>query len=360
VTDVELPDLLARTAELVAIPSPSLAEGPIIDHLEAELHRRAPRLAIDRLGNNLVARTRLGRPLRLVLAGHTDTVPENGNLPGHVEGDTLWGLGATDMKGGLAVLLELAAVLREPAVDVTFVFYEAEEIAAEHNGLRKLFAEAPELVSGDAAILGEPTLGDVEAGCQGTMRLELELAGARAHTARPWMGRNAIHRLAGVLDRLDRYQERRPVLDGCEFREAMQAVQVSGGVAGNVVPDRVQLTVNHRFAPDRSVAEAEAHCRSVLLPEPEPGDRLDVVDVAPGAAPGLTHPLLRALVDRNGLAVRSKLGWTDVARFAAAGIPACNVGPGDATIAHTRDEFVTRASLERVYLALHELVQRGP
>lgn len=353
------PDLLARTAELVAIPSPSLAEGPITDHLEAELRRLAPWLALDRLGHNLVARTRLGRPLRLVLAGHTDTVPENGNLPGHVEGDTLWGLGATDMKGGIAVMLELAVALREPAVDVTFVFYEAEEIAAEHNGLRRLFAEAPELVQGDAAILGEPTLGEVEAGCQGTMRLDLTLGGARAHTARPWMGRNAVHRLAGVLERLDAYAERRPVLDGCEFREAMQAVQVAGGVAGNVVPDRVTLTVNHRFAPDRTPAEAEAHCRSVLLPDPEPGDTLQVVDVAEGAAPGLTHPLLRSLIDRNGLTVRSKLGWTDVARFASAGIPACNLGPGDATIAHTRDEFVTRASLERSWAALGDLLVRG-
>jgi succinyl-diaminopimelate desuccinylase len=353
------PDLLAATAELVAIPSPSLAEGPITDHLEATLRRRAPWLAVDRLGNNLVARTRLGRSHRLVLAGHTDTVPENGNLPGHLEGDTLWGLGATDMKGGIAVMAELAAGVREPAVDVTFVFYEAEEIAAEHNGLRKLFAEAPELVHGDVAILGEPTLGEVEAGCQGTMRLELTLAGARAHTARPWMGTNAIHRLAGVLVRLDAYEERRPVLDGCEFREALQAVRVDGGVAGNVVPDRVTLTVNHRFAPDRSAAEAEEHCRALLLPAPDPGDSLEVVDVAAGAAPGLTHPLLRALIERNDLAVRSKLGWTDVARFAEHGIPACNLGPGDATIAHTKDEYVTRASLERAWSVLGDLLVRG-
>jgi succinyl-diaminopimelate desuccinylase len=353
------PDLLSRTAELVDIPSPSLGEGPITDHLEAELRRKAPWLALDRLGNNLVARTQLGRPLRLVLAGHTDTVPENGNLPGHREGDTLWGLGATDMKGGIAVMLELATALPEPAVDVTYVFYEAEEIEAARNGLRRLFAEAPELVHGDAAILGEPTLGEVEAGCQGTMRLELTLAGNRAHTARPWMGRNAVHRLAPVLARLAAYEERRPVLDGCEFREALQAVKVTGGVAGNVVPDQVTLTVNHRFAPDRTPAEAEAHCRAVLLPDPEPGDGLEVVDVAAGAAPGLTHTLLATLVERNALTVRSKLGWTDVARFAAAGIPACNLGPGDATIAHTKDEFVTRASLERAWSVLADLLTRG-
>jgi succinyl-diaminopimelate desuccinylase len=359
VTALPPPDLLARTAELVAIPSPSLAEGPITDHLEAALRAGAPWLALDRLGHNLVARTHLGRPLRLVLAGHTDTVPENGNLPGHVEGDTLWGLGATDMKGGIAVMLELAAAVREPAVDVTFVFYEAEEVAAEHNGLRKLFAEAPELLAGDAAVLGEPTVAEVEAGCQGTMRLELSLVGARAHTARPWMGRNAVHRLAPVLARLDAYAERRPILDGCEFREAMQAVRVEAVGAGNVVPDQVTLTVNHRFAPDRTPAEAEAHCRALLLPDPEPGDSLEVVDVAVGAAPGLTHPLLRTLVDRNGLAVRSKLGWTDVARFAAAGIPACNFGPGDPTIAHMKDEFVTRASLERAWAVLGDLLNRG-
>ena len=350
-------DLLRYTAELVDIPSISLDEAAIADHLEARL-RSVPWLSVDRVGDNVVARTSLGRPHRLVLAGHTDTVPANGNERARIEGDVLHGLGSTDMKAGVAVFAELACTVAEPAVDVTYVFYVAEEIAAEHNGLRVLFEERPDLVAGDAALLGEPTGGDIEAGCQGTMRLVLTMAGERAHTARPWMGRNAIHRMGEVLARLAAYQERRPVLDGCEFREAVQAVAVEGGVAGNVVPDRATLTVNHRFAPDRTPEEAEAHVRDVLGPLEE-GDSLVVADLAPGAAPGLDHPLLRTLIDRNRLPVRAKLGWTDVARFAAAGIPAANFGPGDATLAHTRDERVERAPIEAVHRALRDLLQAG-
>ena len=254
-------DLLALTADLVGIPSESHDEGAITGFLRSELDA-TPWLTVDQLGNNVVARTQLGRPLRLIIAGHTDTVPINDNGQPRVEGDTLWGCGASDMKSGLAVMLELARTVSEPAVDVTYVFYEAEEVDAVHNGLRRLFGERPDLVVGDAALLGEPTDGTIEAGCQGTMRAEIVLAGERAHTARPWMGRNAIHRLGPVLDRLAAYVERRPVIDGCEYREAVQAVLVEGGVAGNVVPDRARLRVNHRFAPDRSPAEAEAALRA--------------------------------------------------------------------------------------------------
>jgi succinyl-diaminopimelate desuccinylase len=349
------PDLLARTAALVDIPSVSHDEGAITDRIEADL-RALSHLEVTRVGANLVARTQQGRPTRLVLAGHTDTVPVNGNAKARVEGEVLWGLGAADMKGGLAVMLALAEAVREPAVDVTWVFYAAEEVTAEHNGLGHLMRDRPDLVAGDVAILGEPTGGEIEAGCQGTMRLEVTVCGARAHTARPWMGRNAIHRLGAVLRAVDAFPERRPVLDGCEYREALQAVAVSGGVAGNVVPDLATVTLNRRFAPDRTPEEAEAEVRALLAPVLDAGDDLRVVDVAPAAAPGLTHPVLRALVEDHGLAVRAKLGWTDVARFAAAGIPACNLGPGDATLAHTADERVDRNSLDRTYGVLHTLL----
>ena len=354
-------DLLALTADLVGIPSESHDEGAITAFLRSELDA-TPWLAVDQLGNNLVARTQLGRPLRLMIAGHTDTVPINDNGRPRVDGDTLWGCGASDMKSGLAVMLELARTVSEPAVDVTYVFYEAEEVDAVHNGLGRLFSERPDLVAGDAAILGEPTDGTIEAGCQGTMRAELVLAGARAHTARPWMGRNAIHRLGPVLDRLASYVERRPVIDGCEYREAVQAVLVEGGVAGNVVPDRARLRVNHRFAPDRSAAEAEEALRALIVPGglESDGDSFEVVDCASGAAPGLTHPLLRSLIDRNRLEVRAKLGWTDVARFAEHGIPAANFGPGDATLAHTRDEHVRRAPIESTFAALRDLITTPP
>lgn len=351
-------DLLALTAELVDIASVSFAEGPITDRLEGEL-RAVPWLTVDRVADNLVARTTLGRPHRIVLAGHTDTVPVNGNASARMDGDTLWGLGAADMKSGLAVMLELARTVAEPAVEVTYVFYAAEEVAAEHNGLGVLFAHRPDLLAGDVALLGEPTAAAIEAGCQGTMRVEVTLTGVRSHTARPWMGRNAIHRLGAVLARLDAYAERRPVLAGCEYREALQAVAVDGGVAGNVVPDRAVLTIDHRFAPDRNPVAAEAHVREVLAPCLDAGDEIRVLDVADASPPAVDHPLLAALVARHGLEVTAKLGWTDVARFAANGIPAANFGPGDATVAHMADERVTRAAIDRCFGALDDLLRRG-
>lgn len=353
-------DLLALTAALVAIPSTSQDEAAITAMLKAELEQ-VPSLELTQVGCNLVARTHLGHPTRLIIAGHTDTVPINENGNPRIDGNTLWGCGASDMKSGLAVMLELARTVQEPSVDVTYVFYEAEEIDAVHNGLALLFRERPDLLEGDVALLGEPTDGTIEAGCQGTMRAEVVLAGARAHTARPWMGRNAIQRLGPVLTRLADYRERRPVIDGCEYREAVQAVLVEGGVAGNVVPDRARLVVNHRFAPDRSAAEAEAMLRDLVFADrPEDGDSFAIIDCAPSAAPSLTHPLLRALIERNGLEVRAKLGWTDVARFAEHGIPAANFGPGDATLAHTRDEHVTRAPIEATFAALRDLVTADP
>ncbi len=350
-------DLLQLTADLVAIPSVSHDEEAITDWLEEQL-RAVPWLDVTRVDRNVVARTDLGRPMRLILAGHTDTVPVNANATARIEGDTLYGLGSCDMKGGLAVQLELARTVRDPSVDVTYVFYECEEVAAEHNGLVKLLGTRPDLLAGDAAILGEPTDAQVEAGCQGTLRVAVRLAGERAHTARPWMGRNAIHRLGAVLDRLASYEERRPVLNGCEFREALQAVGVTGGVAGNVVPDAAEVAINHRFAPDRSVDDALAHVRSVLdgVFDEAGGDTLTLLDSAAPAPPSLDHPLLASLVASTGRPPRAKLGWTDVSFFAAAGIPATNFGPGDPTLAHTRDEHVERASVEAAFAALHRLL----
>ena len=312
------------------------------------------------MGDNLVARTDLGRPLRLVLAGHTDTVPANGNAAPRREGTTLWGLGTADMKGGLAVMVELALAVPEPAVDVTYVFYAREEIAAKESGLEELFVERPDLLEGDVAILGEPTDGEVEAGCQGTLRLEVTLAGERAHSARPWMGRNAVHRLGPLLSLLDAHEPRQPVIEGLRFREALQAVGVNGGVATNVIPDSAIVGLNHRFAPDRTPEEAEASVRDLLAPVLEEGDTIELVDVAPGAAPSLDHPLLVALVERSGLGVRAKLGWTDVARFAARGVPAVNLGAGDSSLAHNRNERVEGDRLDISYRVLHDLITAGP
>jgi succinyl-diaminopimelate desuccinylase len=346
-------DLLQLTAELVDVPSVSYEEGPLADLVEARL-RSVPWLRVDRVGHNVVARTDLGRDDRLLLVGHLDTVPANANEQARIVGDEVWGLGASDMKGGLAVFLDLAETIGEPAVDVSYVFYACEEVTAADSGLEALFRDRPDLLAGDAAVLGEPTGGVLEAGCQGTMRLDVTLRGARAHTARPWMGRNAVHRLGRVLAAVEAFEERRPVLDGCEYREALQAVRVEGGVAGNVVPDRATVTLNHRFAPDRDGPAAEASVRALLAPLLDEGDEVVQVDVAEGAPPGLRHPLLAPLVER--LPVRAKLGWTDVARFARRGVPAVNLGPGDPLLAHTADERVDRAALDSTRDVLAELL----
>lgn len=348
-------DLLELTASLVDMPSVSFEEAPFVAWIQNELEA-LDHLEVTRVGDNLVARTNFGKAQRLLLAGHTDTVPVNHNAKARIEGDILWGLGSTDMKGGLAVFLELARRVTNPVVDLTYVFYAREEIARKHSGLSELIQARRDLLDCDAAILGEPTVAAIEAGCQGTLRFEVTLAGKAAHTARPWMGRNAIHRMAAVLDTLESYEARKPVLDGCEYREAVQAVNITGGTAGNVVPASAVLAVHHRYAPDRTAEEAEAWFRELLGPCLEEGDRIEVIDGSPACPPSLNHPLLRRLMTENNLEMRAKLGWTDVAQFAEIGIPATNFGPGDPTLAHTRDEHCERWTLDSAYAALYNLV----
>ena len=352
-------DLLALTAELVAIPSVSRDETALADRVEAEL-RSSPWLEVVRVGDNLVARS-AGTGRRVVLAGHLDTVPANGNSLPRVAADTLWGLGSADMKGGLAVMLALAAEADPPSLPVTFAFYAGEEIAREHNGLLGIEAADPELLAGDVAILGEPTGAVVEAGCQGSLTVAVTVGGARAHTARPWRGINALHRLGPVLDRVAGWQERRPVIDGCEYRESLQAVRAEAGVAANVVPDAATLTLNHRFSPDRDSEQALAALLGYLTPvlDPAAGDSTALLDAAPGALPGLGEPLLAALVAVTGAPPRAKLGWTDVAFFSERGIPAANFGPGDPEVAHTAGESVTRADLDAAHRSLRAVLYQA-
>jgi len=351
-------DLLRLTADLIDIPSESFHEQQLVAALETRLEE-VPWLTVDRVGDNLIARTHLGRSHRLLLGGHSDTVPANDNAVARFDGDTLWGLGSADMKSGLAIMLALAETIDSPAVDVTYLFYAREEVAIRHNGLRELVSERPDLLDADLALLGEPTSGVVEAGCQGTMRFKLDLTGQRAHTARPWMGRNAIHRMGEVLALLAGYEPRSPVIQGCQYREALQAVHVEGGVAGNVVPDHATLLINHRVAPDRTLGQAEAHIRELLAPFLDDGDGLEVIDAAAPAPPGLDNPLLAAMVGRHDLEVKAKLGWTDVAFFAERGVPAANFGPGDATLAHTREERVERVAVEACYELLRRVLVEG-
>ncbi len=326
------------TRQLCDMESVSGAERAIANAIQASLEG-LEHLRISRHGDAIVARTDLGRTHRVVIAGHLDTVPVNNNLPSRFETidgvDYLWGRGTVDMKAGVAVQLKLAAELVAPAVDVTWIWYDNEEVASELNGLGRLASRSPDLLAGDFAILGEPSNSAVEGGCNGTMRVELRTFGVRAHSARAWVGHNAIHDAARILAILAEYEPRAVEVDGLVYREGLNAVGISGGVAGNVIPDECVVTVNYRFAPNRSAVEAERYLRELFG-----GVDLRVVDAAEGARPGLDAPLAKAFLSAVGAEAKPKYGWTDVARFSALGIPAVNYGPGDPLKAHADDERV--------------------
>ena len=355
--DIENLDLRAPVGDLVAalidIPSESHQEAALADSVEAALST-CDHLTVTRMGNNVIATAHSGRPERVIIAGHLDTVPANNNLPhtrtqdaqGH---EVIAGLGACDMKGGLAAGLHVAAHVDQPNRDVTYLFYAAEEVAAEFNGLRIIGETAPEFLEADFAILMEPSNAQIEAGCQGTLRAEITTVGDRAHSARSWMGKNAIHQMREILQILEDYQPSQPVINGLTYREGLNAVHIAGGVAGNVIPDSCVITVNYRFAPDKSEQEAVAHLKELF------GQwDIRVTDSAPGALPGLDQPAAQEFVRVTGAQVAPKFGWTDVARFAAMKTPAVNYGPGDPSMAHTRGECVQVQEVERV---AHTLVQ---
>ncbi|MEY4533584.1 MAG: hypothetical protein RI926_1353 [Actinomycetota bacterium] len=338
------------TADICNIESVSGNEKTLADAIETAL-AGAGHLELIRNGNALVAKTNLGRAQRVVIAGHLDTVPVNNNLPVRYSEDEgaewLWGRGTVDMKAGVAVAFKLAAELSEPAYDITWIWYDNEEVASELNGLGRLAAQAPELLKADFAILGEPSNSTVEGGCNGTLRVEVRTHGVRAHSARAWKGENAIHKLAPALVALAAYSPATVTVDGLDYREGLSAVGVSGGVAGNVIPDEAVLTVNYRFAPDKNVAQALAHVEDVFA-----GFEVVVTDSAEGARPGLTAALAQDFVAAVGAEPMPKYGWTDVARFSALGIPAVNFGPGDPSLAHADDERVLTSQIMECERAL--------
>ena len=335
-------DLSATTVELTRqlcdIESVSGNERAIADAVEAALTGLS-HLELIRDGDAIVARTSLGRDRRVAIAGHLDTVPVNNNLPSRfetVEGvEYLVGRGSVDMKGGAAVALKLAAELTAPPVDLTWIWYDHEEVEAERNGLRRLATSRPELLAADFAILAEPTSAVIEGGCNGTLRADVRLSGIRAHSARWWVGSNAIHAAAPVLQLLADYEPAELEVDGLVYREGLNAVGIRGGVAGNVIPDEAVISVNYRFAPSRSAEQAIAHVCEVF-----DGFEVQITDLAEGARPGLDAPLAQDFLAAVGGVAKPKYGWTDVARFSALGIPAVNYGPGDALLAHTDDERV--------------------
>ncbi len=353
-------DLTASSVDLTRaicdVPSVSGDEKALADLIEEALAPLA-HLEVIRHGNTVVARTALGRSQRVAIAGHIDTVPLNDNLPTRlveIDGEPyLWGRGTVDMKGGTAVQLKLAAELADPAVDITWMWYDNEEVDAAKNGLGLLAADRPDLFAADFAILGEPSNGEVEGGCNGTMRAIVRTRGVRAHSARAWVGENAIHAAAPILARLAEYRAREIPVDGLLYRESLSAVRITGGVAGNVIPDLCEVEVNYRFAPDKSAAKAEAHLRSVLA-----GFEVEITDAAEGARPGLDAPIAHDFVTAVGAEPRPKYGWTDVARFSALGIPAVNYGPGDPHLAHHDEERVPLAQIDAVERGLRAWLTR--
>ena len=346
-------DVRDLTADLVDTSSVSGREGPLADLVDGALSA-LPHLSVTRDADAVVARTDLGHGRRVLLAGHLDTVPVADNLPSRVKGDRLYGCGTSDMKAGLAVLLHLAATVPDPACDITYVCYDNEEVQAARNGLGRLAGAHRDWLDADLALLLEPTDGAVEAGCQGTLRAVVRTSGRRAHSARSWLGDNAIHAAAPVLQRLVDYQPRQVDIDGCVYREGLNAVGVEGGVAGNVVPDACAVTVNFRFAPDLSADAAQAHVRDVFA-----GFEVEVTDFSPGALPGLSAPIAQDFVAAAGGTVSAKYGWTDVSRFAGLGIPALNYGPGDPNLAHTREESVQLRRITEADDVLRQFLTSG-
>ncbi|WOF24442.1 succinyl-diaminopimelate desuccinylase [Microbacterium betulae] len=354
-------DLTLSAADLTRaicdIPSVSDDERVLADAID-EAVRALAHLEVHRDGDTIVARTQLGRAQRVVIAGHIDTVPVNGNVPTRdveIDGEPfIWGRGTVDMKGGTAVQLRLAAELADPVVDITWIWYDHEEVEASKSGLTRLAATRPDLFAGDLAILGEPSNGEVEGGCNGTLRVVARTRGRRSHSARAWMGENAIHAAAPILARLAAYEPREIVVDGLAYREGLNAVRISGGVAGNVIPDLCEVEVNFRFAPSRSGEQAVAHVREVLE-----GFDVEVTDLAEGARPGLDAPIAQDFVRAVGATPRPKYGWTDVARFSALGVPAVNYGPGDPSLAHHDEERVSVAQIEDVERGLRAWLTAG-
>ncbi len=338
----------ALTLDLVNMASVSQDEQAIADSIQAALVE-VKHLKVSRINNSIIAQTNFGANQRVVIAGHLDTVPANNNFPGKKTSTEIIGLGSVDMKSGIAAALKLAAAVTNSKYDVTYLFYESEEIETKYNGLELITKQSKDLLNCDFAILMEPTNGIIEVGCQGTLRFQVSARGTRSHSARWWNGENAIHALTPVLEILNSYKSREPIIDGHKFREGLQAVKINGGVAGNVVPDEVAMTINHRFAPDTTPAEAEENMKKLFK-----DFNFQLLDVASGAPTGLNNELIKDFVSKIGTAIAPKFGWTDVARFAAAGIPAINFGPGDPNLAHHPDEAVKIKQIEDVFASLKD------
>ena len=344
-------------AQLIDIPSVSGGEHAIADAVQAALTAQAPHLSLTRDGDAIIARTETAAAQRVIVAGHLDTVPIKDNVPSRWDDDgaTLWGRGSVDMKAGVAVMLSLAARLDRPMRDLTWVLYDHEEVEEPKNGLGRLSRKHPELLEADFAVLCEPTSAAIEGGCNGTLRVDVTIPGVAAHSARAWKGVNAIHRAAPLLDALHSYEPATVTVDGLDYREGLNAVGIRGGIAGNVIPDAAVITLNYRFAPDKSLEQAQAHVADVVA-RSGVEHTLHWTDLAAACRPGLDAPLARSFADavaaHGGGSPRAKVGWTDVARFGELGIPAVNYGPGDPELAHADHEACPVADIRACHAGL--------
>lgn len=351
-------ELAALCRDLVSIPSESHKEAEIAEFV-MKLLGTSPGLKIHRVGDNVIATSWKGRPQKIIIAGHLDTVPESGNGSPTFNDGRIVGLGSADMKAGLSVMIGLAEKSNDFKADITFIFYAREEVASKFSGLREIERIEPGFLKADAAILMEPTSCRIEAGCQGTLRIRITMSGRRAHTARPWVGINAIHRLGEVISKVAKFELSQPVVGGLVYQESLQAVRIEGGIANNVVPDNSSILINYRFSPDKDVEGAlqflEDYFAGIVLKVS--GDRLELVEGVSGALPNLDNPIIAELARISELSPRAKLGWTDVAFFTANGVPATNFGPGDPLLAHSKEEFVEVSEIRAAYGALSRLLQ---
>ncbi len=341
---------------MVSIPSVSHAEKEIADFVE-DLLGTYPYLRLRRIGNNIAATAERGFERKVILAGHLDTVPVAG-LEASLAPDAVSGRGSVDMKGGLAVLIRLAANAESFPLNTAFIFYAKEEVKRLDSGLLEIEQAAPELLTGNLAVLAEPTNTHVELGCQGVMRVVVRLGGKSAHSARPWAGVNAIHRLGVLLERVNSFGRREIGVDGLLYAESLQAVKIEGGTGKNVVPDQAAVTLSYRFSPASDTESAYAFlCKTFEdVIDPELGDEITVEEAAPSALPHLFQDGVQKLIALTGKEPVAKLGWTDVAFFSERGIASVNFGPGDAEMAHGPREVIGTEQLENCYAVLRQFL----
>lgn len=343
---------LAETlAQLIDIPSVTGDEAGICDHVSQRLAGSAPHLSQQRVNNSLVVATSGDGPL-VVLAGHLDTVPSQDQPPAFIDGDRMYGLGASDMKGGVAVMLHLME-----EADPTWpyrlagVFYEAEEGKFANNGLEPVLNQCDWLSSASFGVLLEPSDGEIQAGCNGVVNARVTFAGKSSHSARPWWGENAISKAGDWLARMHTREPAPVDVGGLVFQEVMSVTLAQGGLAANIIPPLFEMNLNYRFGPHRTVAEAEEEVRKAC----HRADLVEIVDAAPSGRVVTDHALVADLAEAASVGIGSKQGWTDVARLNARGIPSVNFGPGDTSEAHTATESMPLGHLALVYDSMRKV-----